>query len=130
VSKSPKRNNAERALERALDRRARADNVDLTLAEVFEVALREGWDSPKLARHPKLHTLLTMRQWTIALKSEDDAKALAAIKDILDRTQGKAVEKIETTHKLAGAADSELDALLLTKLKDSAGGEAEDDEVH
>ena len=53
---------------------------------------------------------------TVALTEEDSGKALTAAKDILDRTQGKAKEVTETTHKFEKLSDAELDALVTSRL--------------
>jgi hypothetical protein len=46
----------------------------------------------------------------------DDKRSLAAIKEVLDRTQGKPIEKTETTHKFANLKREQAEALLKTKL--------------
>lgn len=56
------------------------------------------------------------RAVTIALTEEDSTKALAAIKDIIDRSAGKAVERKEVKHRYESLRDEELDALLESKL--------------
>lgn len=43
--------------------------------------------------------------------------ALGAIRELLDRTEGKAVQKQEHTHRLAKLGEAELDAVLNTKLQ-------------
>jgi hypothetical protein len=45
-----------------------------------------------------------------------ESAAINAIKELLDRREGKAVQKQEHTHKLAKLKDEELDAILLSKL--------------
>ena len=55
---------------------------------------------------------------TIALREGDPAKAISALKDVLDRTQGKAKERTEVEHKFAKLSDNELDALLESRLSD------------
>jgi hypothetical protein len=49
---------------------------------------------------------------TIALTDKDAGRALTAIKDILDRTQGKAVERKEIKASISELPDEQLDALL------------------
>lgn len=58
------------------------------------------------------------------LTNEDGAKALAAARDLLDRTNGKATEKKEVSHRFADMSDKELDAVLKSEeedLKDMEG---------
>lgn len=58
--------------------------------------------------------------------SKQDAVALAASKDILDRTGGKAVERKLVAHRLEKLPDEQLEALLLTELAED-GGQGETD---
>lgn len=46
-----------------------------------------------------------------------ETAAIAAIREIFDRRDGKAVAKTETTHKFGNLRDEELDAMLRTKLE-------------
>lgn len=65
----------------------------------------------------RYQSMLTARQLQIALTEPDAAKALSAIKDLQDRTEGKAVERSEQTHRLENLSDNQFDSLLLTELK-------------
>ena len=47
-----------------------------------------------------------------------DPKAAAERKDVLDRSEGKATEKREITHRLKDLPEEELDALLLSEVGD------------
>lgn len=60
----------------------------------------------------------------IALTHEDKSAAINMIKDILDRTQGKAVTREEHSHKYEQLSDSELDAMILTKIQEDEPGKA------
>ena len=51
---------------------------------------------------------------TIAVMEGDTKLALSAIKELLERTDGKVTEKKEITHQLASMPTEELDALLIT----------------
>ena len=53
-----------------------------------------------------------------ALEGNPDT-ALRAIKELLERTDGKVSEKKEITHQLASMRDEELDALLITAATES-----------
>jgi hypothetical protein len=50
----------------------------------------------------------------VALKDDLDSTSLTAIKEILDREEGKVTEKKEFTHRLAQLPDEEVDALLIS----------------
>lgn len=48
----------------------------------------------------------------------DDGAALSAAKDILDRSDGKATEKKEVTHRLSELSTEELKAILISEEQD------------
>lgn len=56
------------------------------------------------------------RAVTIAVTEADPTKAMTAIKDILDRSGGKATERTEVTHKYENLKEEQLDSLLLSEL--------------
>lgn len=64
--------------------------------------------------------LAVARLALIAVNDADPKTALNAIKEILDRTDGKVTEKREVTHAMANLKDEELDALVLTALEESS----------
>lgn len=70
------------------------------------------------------------RVLTIALTEEDSTKALAALKDVQDRAEGKAKERQEVTHKYDKVADDQLDAILMAKLAGGRSEETDTDDVH
>jgi len=55
---------------------------------------------------------------SIAATEEDSAKALSAIKDLLDRTQGKPAQKQEIEHKFQNLSDDQLDAIVVNHLNE------------
>jgi hypothetical protein len=59
---------------------------------------------------------LAARKLTIALSSPDEGMALAAIKDITDRMEGKPIERKQLEHKYEKLNDEQLDALLLSEM--------------
>lgn len=61
------------------------------------------------------------------LASSHAGTAMEAAKQILDRSQGKAVERIQQHHKFEKLDESQIDALLLSKLKE-VGGSSEEEE--
>lgn len=64
----------------------------------------------------KYQAMAAARSISIVAREVDSGKALSAIKDILDRTQGKAVERHDHRHHLADIPEEQLDALLLSEL--------------
>ncbi|MCK5020956.1 MAG: hypothetical protein KAS32_28335 [Candidatus Peribacteraceae bacterium] len=83
--------------------------------------LKTGLDAAAI--YDKYQAYAAARGVTIAMTSADEGKSLQAIKDILDRAQGKAVERRETKHQFEELSDEELDAMVLTELEDN--GEVE-----
>lgn len=70
-------------------------------------------------------SLAAARLATIAATTPDESKALQAIKELLDRTQGKAVERKAVAHKFADVDERELDALLESALTELDDGKEE-----
>lgn len=66
--------------------------------------------------YKQFQDLAAARAVTIAIKEQDSSKALAAVREILDRAEGKAVERKTITHKLEELSDEQLDAVLLSEL--------------
>jgi hypothetical protein len=61
---------------------------------------------------------------SMAVLDEDSKVALAAIKELLERSEGKVTEKKEITHAMGKLKDEELDALVLTALSENASDES------
>lgn len=70
----------------------------------------------------KGRALASARLVTLAATGENPAAALAAIKEVLDRTDGKVADKKQIEHRLAKIDDKELDALLMSKITEEAEG--------
>lgn len=91
--------------------------------------LQAGLDTKAL--RTKYQALLEARKLQIALMEPDSSKSLAAIRDIQDRHEGRAVERKAVAHRFEGLADKELDALLASKLEKvgllESGDEPEND---
>ncbi len=108
---------------RAVDDLAEFEEFKSEILPMFKKALQEKW-TPKQV-YDAAATLAACKGVTIALTDEDTGRSMAAIKDILDRSGGKAVEKQEVTHSYSKLPDSELDALLESQIKD-----LDEDEEH
>lgn len=63
-----------------------------------------------------VQSYLTARIATIALTEQDSGKALAAARDLVDREEGKAVERKHIKHTLDELSDQELTALLQSEM--------------
>lgn len=77
--------------------------------------LRKGLTAEDILE--KYANVAAARIATIALTDADSSRALAASKDILDRTKGKAIERKQIHHKLDKVDEKQLDAILLTELE-------------
>lgn len=76
--------------------------------------LQSGADDEEILNWAK--SFAAARLASIVLADADNGRALAAIKDLLDRTRGKARETKDVTHRLAQMDDKQLDALLQSEL--------------
>jgi hypothetical protein len=101
---------------KALDARSVLDEMGEYIKPLLMQAIKENWTAEQLQAHPRMQLLLTAKALSIATTEIDSAKAMNAIKDIKDRTFGKAKERVESTHKLEKLPDEQLDSLLRSKL--------------
>ena len=76
--------------------------------------IARGMDAISLAK--KYAALAQARIVTTALTEQDSGKALAASQDIVNRAHGRPTEKKEIKHALAESSDSELDAIINSKM--------------
>lgn len=66
--------------------------------------------------------LAAARLVTIAATDEDSGRALSAIKELLERKDGKVADKKQIEHKFTKMSDQELDALVLSRMSDADEG--------
>lgn len=97
---------------RALDELAAYEEFKEMFAPALLKDIKAGLPMEKILK--KYEPLAAARLVQLGIAGSDK-DALGAIKEILDRTQGKAVQKQEHTHKLAKLSDEELDAMLASK---------------
>lgn len=127
--RAPERNSVEERITESLDELAEFREFKETLLPALRADLMKGTPAKEILE--KVKSLAAARLGQIVVSELDSGKALAAIKDVLDRTDGKAKESIETTHKFQQMKDTDLDALLRSKLQESdADGIKKDDEQH
>jgi hypothetical protein len=122
-SKRNKQRRAEYEKERLLDKLAAFQEFEAEFLPQLKELLKSGADSAKM--RDEMAPILTAKLLSMAIVEKDTSKALAVIKDQLDRTEGKAKERIETEHKFSKLKDEELDALLESRLKEA--GDIDDD---
>lgn len=97
-----------------LDRLALFEEFEKDILPQLKADLRRGLSASEI--YAKYASMAAARQVSIALTDPQSSVAQAAAKDILDRDQGKAKEKVEITGKLQKMSDDDLDALLMSKL--------------
>lgn len=89
-----------------------------TILPAIRKDVKSGMTAKQLRE--KYAALAQARLITDALMNPDAGKAAVAAKDIIDRAEGKAVERKETTHRFENMSDQELDALLASEEEDLA----------
>lgn len=107
---------------RNLDDLAAFEDFEDTVLPMLKKAIKEGWSPEKIYKMTAAHA--AARSVSIALTEQDSGKALAGIKEVLDRSGGKATERREIKHELSGMTDAELEALIASQeADDSATGD-------
>jgi hypothetical protein len=120
MAKAPRTNKVEQRMARNLDKLAQFERYETEIGGVLRDAIAKGLTPDEMRKNPKILALIEARKITIALTDPDSSRAMAAIKDTLDRVEGKAKERSEVEHRYGGLKETELDALLLSQLADEA----------
>ena len=97
------------------------------VAPQLRADLQSGMSAKEL--YSKYEALAAARGLTIAMTDRNPAIALKAIQDILDRGQGKAAQEVRHKHKFQDLPEEQLDAILLSKLKNAGGDLAQYEHV-
>jgi len=123
-SAKPKKNrkqysshNAERRIENLFEQLAQFEDFKATILPALQQDLQDPDITPAKLRE-KYAAILQARLITDALSTKDEGKAATIIKDVLDRTEGKAVEKKEYTHRFENMTDHELESVLQSELNE------------
>lgn len=98
---------------KTIDQLSQFEEFQNEILPFLKKALKEGATAEDI--YARAQALAAARTVSIAATEQDSTKAMAAIRDILDRTQGKAKERTEVEHKYSKLKDEELDALLLSE---------------
>lgn len=114
MSRRPKPNSVEHAMARSLDQLAEFDSFTEDVMPLLRKMLKEGWTKDQIEAHPRIQALLVARQVTIGLTDPDAKSALASIKDLRDRKDGRAVERREIKTRIEEADDDAIEARLKT----------------
>lgn len=100
-----------------IDELAAFEEFQQSLLPYLRNAIRKGATAEEI--YKKAQAMAAARAVTIAATSMDETKAMSAIKDILDRSGGKAAERRTVEHKFKDLSDSELDAMLLSEFEEA-----------
>lgn len=103
---------------RTVDNLTAFQNFADTVLPALRADLAAGMTAPQILE--KYQAVAAARLVTQLAQADSPAAALAAANSVLDRVQGKAVERKAITHRLDQVDEREVDALLRTKMK-SAG---------
>lgn len=124
-NKQPKTNTEEESTIEALGDLEAFEKFRKDILPALQEAVLKGTKAEDIMKQYASHA--AARTVTIALTEVDPGKALNAAKDILDRAQGKAIERKEFKHKLQDLTDQQLDALLLSEEDDDESEETAQD---
>jgi hypothetical protein len=100
-----------------LDDLAEFEQFRSEILPALQKDLKSGMTDEKIIQ--KYRAVVAARMVTHALDLANPGVSLAATKDLMDRSLGKAVERKQVEHRLGKLPDEELDAILLTKLADA-----------
>ncbi len=101
---------------KAIDDLAAFEDFRHEILPALQKDLKAGLSDEKIIA--KYRAVVAARMVTHALDLENPSVSLAATKDLMDRTMGRAVERKQIEHRLGKLPEEELDAILLTKLQD------------
>jgi hypothetical protein len=107
-------NSLQDAQARSVDNLAEYETFREMFLPEIRKALMDGLKAPQILE--KFKPIMAARLIQIGGTGGENA-AITAIKEIMDRTEGKAVQKQEHTHRLARLPEEELDAVLASKLQ-------------
>jgi hypothetical protein len=109
-----KDNKTEDRLVDLIDTIADFEEFRLKVLPAIQQDVKAGLSAEELRK--KYHALVQARQITALFLETDHSKAASVAQQLIDRTEGKSVERQETTHKFENLSDAELDAVLNSKL--------------
>ena len=101
-----------------LDALQKFEDFSTKILPALQKDLLSGMGAKELRE--KYAAIIQARQITTAILSQDEGRASVAAKDVLDRTEGKATERKEVTHKFADLPDEELDAIIRSEEEELA----------
>lgn len=125
--KSPPKKDGLTKVEHEADNLIAYDRFKQDIAPELRKLLAKNASSSEIIK--KFSNYATARLMTIALAEKDPKTAFAAIKDVLDRAEGKAVERKRLEHSMSNIEDRDLDALLKSEMAELENMGDEEPEV-
>ena len=119
-------NKTEHVLVESLDELAEFREYRSNILKKFQTMLKKGKSSEEILKLAQ--KIAAARLGTIAATEVDSSRALAAIKDLLDRTQGRAVETKKVEHKFEKLSDDDLDAVIASQMDKLVAEEEEEED--
>lgn len=120
------KNEIEESRVRSLDDLTLHDDLMMGVLGGVKKDLASGLTSEEILT--KYAALASARIVSIAATDADSGKALAAAKDVLDRTQGRAVERKQIDHRLSKLDEKQIDAILLSEFDKLALDESHEED--
>lgn len=109
-------NTTERRMANAIDQLAKYDDWKTTILPKLQEMLKTSAKPEDIFEWAQSYAAAEMV--SLALTEPDPAKRLMALKDILDRSLGKATERHEHKHRYENLKEEELDSVLISQLED------------
>jgi hypothetical protein len=103
---------------RLIDDLAKFEEFREAILPALRVDLRSGLDAKAILT--KYKAVAAARLVSTIATERDSGKATSAAKEILDRTDGKAKETKDITHRMADMSDEQIDAVIASMKKDLA----------
>jgi hypothetical protein len=126
TKKSPSgKNDVDEAMSRNLDTLSEFDEFNVEIAPALRGAIKAGKSPEEIYNLVLAHA--SARMVSIALTEKSPAIAMAALKDILDRTKGKATENKAVKVTMENTSDEALDSKLKQLMSTDDVEESESD---
>lgn len=100
---------------RRLDKLAEYEEFTNKVAKPLRKLLLEGKSDTEIIKHFKGY--LGARLMHVIMTSRNDNITLNAIREAMDRVEGKPVAKVQNTHKFEKLSEAELDAVIESEIR-------------
>lgn len=120
------KNSVEEKMVSQLDKLSEFEEFEKEILPALKADVRKRTPAKQVLE--KIMTIAAARLASLAATEKDPVKALALIKEVFDRVEGKSKDRVEQEHKFKNLKDEQLDALLLSKL--AAQNRSDDDKAN